>query len=275
MIGKAVSFHSDYPCQRIVVRNNYLGVLIDSIYRPGKQYWWGTSEDIVFNGRLNTLSYIDLQIDFKCPDRSTLYTCEIPVCLDDFSGIMIIGVTNNGDVALWNHKQDSTELISLYRSSGKTSQRVGWYKKYSYRINPRLDAPYINDKSWIKLDRFDGTYDTTKFGESGSYKSSALPRRLSVNISGHKSHHSINVWFRYSEIKAVFDKMIGIHIDNCMDFIIRIDAENKKYELALYRQGLKEPVVIPESAYQLIVFKNKFEDYRSENYNQPRGAWIW
>ena len=59
------------------------------------------------------------------------------------------------------------------------------------------------------------------------------------------------------------------------DFMIRIDSEKNKYELALYRYGLKEPQVISESAYQLLVFKNKFEYYRSENYNQPRGAWIW
>ena len=70
-------------------------------------------------------------------------------------------------------------------------------------------------------------------------------------------------------------KIIWSHPETKVDFIIRIDAENKKYELSLYRQGLKEPVIIPEDAYQLIVFKNKFEDYRSENYNQPRGAWIW
>ena len=57
--------------------------------------------------------------------------------------------------------------------------------------------------------------------------------------------------------------------------MIRIDSEKKIFELALYRYGLKEPQVISESAYQLFVFKNKFEYYRSENYNQPRGAWIW
>ena len=73
----------------------------------------------------------------------------------------------------------------------------------------------------------------------------------------------------------LFRRFYGAHPETKADFIIRIDPENKKYELALYRQGLKEPVVIPESAYQMIVFKNKFEDYRSANYNQPRGAWIW
>lgn len=65
------------------------------------------------------------------------------------------------------------------------------------------------------------------------------------------------------------------HHDTPADVFIQINCQNKIYKLAIYRQGLKEPVVIPESAYQLIVFKNKFEDYRSDNYDQPRGAWIW
>jgi hypothetical protein len=57
--------------------------------------------------------------------------------------------------------------------------------------------------------------------------------------------------------------------------MIRIDPEKNKYELALYRYGQKESLVFNESAYQLLVFRNKFGYYRSENYNQPKGAWIW
>ena len=73
----------------------------------------------------------------------------------------------------------------------------------------------------------------------------------------------------------MFDKFYGAHRDTRTDFIIRVDAAARKYELALFRYGLKEPVVIPEEAYQLLVFKNRFEDFRSPNYDQPRGAWIW
>lgn len=82
-------------------------------------------------------------------------------------------------------------------------------------------------------------------------------------------------WMCVYNITEIFERFYGAHPDTKTDFIIRIDAENKKYELALYRQGLKEPQIIPEDAYQLLVFKNKFEDYRSDNYNQERGAWIW
>ena len=76
-------------------------------------------------------------------------------------------------------------------------------------------------------------------------------------------------------IRAAFEKFYGAHRDTKVDFIIRIDPEKNKYELALYRYGLQEPVAISEDTYQMIVFKSKFEYYRSENYDQPRGAWIW
>lgn len=77
------------------------------------------------------------------------------------------------------------------------------------------------------------------------------------------------------EIQSVFDRFYGAHPETKTDIMIWIDSEKKKFELALYRYGLKEPQIINESTYQLIVFKNKFEYFRSENYDQPRGAWIW
>ena len=63
--------------------------------------------------------------------------------------------------------------------------------------------------------------------------------------------------FEDEKIREVFDKFYGAHPDTKTDFIIRIDAEQRKYELALYRYGLKEPQIIPEDVYQLLVFKNQ------------------
>lgn len=101
------------------------------------------------------------------------------------------------------------------------------------------------------------------------------PDKLSIKWLIGKAEYSAYFWMDEEQITAVFERFYGAHPETKADFIIRIDAENRKYGLALFRQGLREPVVIPESAYQLIVFKNKFEDYRSENYDRPRGAWIW
>ncbi len=128
---------------------------------------------------------------------------------------------------------------------------------------------------YIGVLNYDKTFDKTNNEKLLQYHQASKPQK--INIKWEYSSNEFNgfLWIDEKEITAIFERFYGAHPETKTDFIIRIDAENKKYELALYRQGLKEPVVIPKSAYQLIVFKNKFEDYRSENYNQPRGAWIW
>lgn len=128
---------------------------------------------------------------------------------------------------------------------------------------------------WIEDSLSDGTYDKLHDGRLNAYHMGGLPCKCNIALHKGKTEWQASIWFSENIWAKIFDRFYGAHPETKVDFIIRIDAENKKYELALYRQGLKEPVVIPESAYQLIVFKNKFEDYRSENYNQPRGAWIW
>lgn len=107
------------------------------------------------------------------------------------------------------------------------------------------------------------------------YHQAGKPKKLAIKWHIGKSEYSAYFWFEEEPIREVFDKFYGAHPDTKTDFIIRIDSENRKYELALYRYALKEPQIISQDVYQLLVFKNKFEDYRSDNYNQERGAWIW
>ena len=122
---------------------------------------------------------------------------------------------------------------------------------------------------------FDGTHDKLHDGGLMTYHQAGKPKKLALKWHIKKSEYIAYICFDDEEIRTVFDRFYGTHPETKTDFMIRIDSEKNKYELALYRYGLKEPQVISESAYQLIVFKNKFEFYRSENYNQPKGAWIW
>lgn len=121
----------------------------------------------------------------------------------------------------------------------------------------------------------DGTFNKLNDGSLLHYHKGGVVQKNSIEWIHGKNQYSCCFFFNELQIQSIFERFYGAHPETKTDFIIRIDAENKKYELSLFRQGLKEPVRIPESAYQLIVFKNKFEDYRSDNYNQPRGAWIW
>ncbi len=188
------------------------------------------------------------------------------------------------------------ESYMIYNIKCKKKEKVvnpskqtfdGLMKQFIYRYifdfecknNPKIYSQNINNKEtifdYMEESLFDGTHDKLHDGGLLKYHQAGKPKKLAIKWHIGKSEYSAYFWFEEEPIREVFDKFYGAHPDTKTDFIIRIDAENKKYELALYRYGLKEPQIISEYVYQLLVFKNKFEDYRSDNYNQERGAWIW
>lgn len=203
----------------------------------------------------------------------------------------IVGITTYGKVAVWKNNGYRVELTDWRAAEIKQILNGGKFMSQSleiqHRINNLMRQYYyryhiipIHSKAhlvinFIEETLFDGTLDKVHDDRLIKYHYAGMPHRLHISLSWKFQDYQTYLWFDEKMINDVFNRFYGAHPETKTDFIIRIDAENKKYELALYRQGLKEPVVIPESAYQLIVFKNKFEDYRSENYNQPRGAWIW
>ena len=162
-------------------------------------------------------------------------------------------------------KQFTYKYQVMYEHWGEYMEK--WQKYGLEEICPEFD--------YIEEALFDGTHDKLHDGGLLNYHQAGKPKKLAVKWHIKKSEYTAYFWFEDEEIRSVFDRFYGAHPETKTDFMIRIDSEKKKFELALYRYGLKEPQVISETAYQLIVFKNKFEYFRSENYDQPRGAWIW
>ena len=128
---------------------------------------------------------------------------------------------------------------------------------------------------YIEEALYDGTHDKLHDGALMRYHEAGKPKKLAVQWHVGKSVWTAYFWFEDERIRAIYDRFYGTHRDTNTDFILRIDPYNDKYELSLYRYGLSVPQIISEKAYQLLVFKNKFECYRSTNYNQHSGAWIW
>lgn len=129
--------------------------------------------------------------------------------------------------------------------------------------------------NYIEESLFDGTHNKLHDGELMKFHKAGKPKQVAIKWLVNKSAFIAYFWFDEAKISNNFYRCYGHHPDTKTDFIIRIDAFKKKCELSLYRFGMSEPLIIPESAYQLIVFKSGFEYFRSENYNQPAGAWIW
>ena len=133
----------------------------------------------------------------------------------------------------------------------------------------------IPNFEYIEESLYDGTHDKLHDGGLLKYHVAGKPKKIAVKWHIKKSEYTAYFWFDETLICEIFEKFYGAHKDTKVDFIIRIDAEQKKYELSLYRYGLKEPLIIPEEAYQLLVFKSKFEHYHSKNYDQESNTWIW
>ena len=176
-------------------------------------------------------------------------------------------VFENGLLDIHTFEKRMAQFLYRYTITYRRWENGKWEEYSQNDIIPVID--------FIEESLYDGTHDKLHDGGLMKYHQAGKPKKLRVEWHIGKSEYSAYFWFEDERIRVVFDKFHGTHSETKTDFIIRIDAEKRKYELALYRYGLKEPQVIPKDVYQLLVFKNKFEDYRSDNYNQERGAWIW
>lgn len=122
---------------------------------------------------------------------------------------------------------------------------------------------------------FDGTHDKLNDGDLMKYHEAGKPKKLAVKWHIKRWEYAAYFWFVDEEIRAVFDRFYGTHPETRSDLMVRIDPKRNKFQLEMYRQGLQEPYIIPETAYELLAFRNKFECFRSENYSQEKGAWVW
>jgi len=221
----------------------------------------------------------------------------------DTSIALSIGTAPFGGVAIWSMDRLKSNIIKWIKAEPLLNQDDiadnddlpprdlfdNYMKQFTYRYMAVFERWNDNDGKWVKHEEdemlpefeyieetlYDGTYDKLHDGALMKYHEAGKPKKLAIKWHQKKSEYSAYLWFDENGIRAVFDKFYGAHPDTKSDFIIKIDPENRRYELSLYRYGMKEPVTIPEEAYQLMVFKNKFEDYRSDNYSQESGAWIW
>lgn len=164
-------------------------------------------------------------------------------------------------------KQFTYRYLPLYEHWDEKEEKWQPYTEEEQETKPELD--------YIEESLYDGTHDKLHDGGLLNYHKAGKPKKLALTWHIKKSEFTAYFWFDDEAIRTIFDKFYGNHPETQTDFIIHIDPIKNKFQLALYRFGLKEPLVIPEEAYQLLVFNNKFEHFRSDNYNQPRGAWIW
>ena len=142
-----------------------------------------------------------------------------------------------------------------------------WEEYEEGEVVPELDS--------VKETCFDGTYDLLNDGRLLDCHRAGKPEKLALTWHVRKWLYEAYFWFSEEGIRAGFDRVCGEEPDKDTDLIVRIDPSQVKVEVSLNREGMEEPFVIPEEAYELILFRNRLESFRSENYSQEKGAWLW
>lgn len=151
---------------------------------------------------------------------------------------------------------------------GRWNQRYEEWKEYQEGD----DTPVFD---YIEESLFDGTHDKLHDGGLMEYHDAGKPKKIAVVWHIGKSDYQAYFWMDNELMRMAFDHVFGNHPDHPTDFRFHIDPKKNEYQLSLQRQGEEEPNILSDDCFQLIVFKSKFEQYRSKNYDQPSGAWIW
>lgn len=162
--------------------------------------------------------------------------------------------------------------------------------QYCYRLMPLMEHWQPGEAEWqhpaddeenvpvvdhIYISRHDGTHHKLADDTLTRHHMAGRPERIAMAWHAGKNEWSAHMWLDEELTASIFERLYGTHRDTRVDLILHFDPIQRHYELALFRYGMTQPQLLPPECWQIIVFKDQFEHYRSENYNQPSDAWRW
>lgn len=164
-----------------------------------------------------------------------------------------------------------------------------YMKQYTYRILPIFGRWDEVEEEWgdygeneiapriafIEAFHTDGTRDCTRTDFLMQYHEAGRPQKLALCWHIGKGEFNAYVWFDERRTFDLFEAFYATHPGVKASLLFHADPEANHYEWLLYSSDVIEPMLVAEDAYQMIVFRNRFEHYRTYNYNQPKGAWLW
>ncbi len=196
-----------------------------------------------------------------------------------------LSIENSYNECLSQNEEIKTNFLSQGNPPLSYFDRM--MQQFTYRFLPVLKKWDEDNEAWTEYDEdeiqpeldfvevkcHDSTFDRLRDGSLLNYHEAGKPSRVCVGWHVSKREYSAYFFFSHDELAQVFRTCYGAHPDTKVDFLLMIDPESDKYEPALFRYGMNEPLPIGPDACQVLAFRNKFECYRSPNYTQPKGAW--
>lgn len=152
------------------------------------------------------------------------------------------------------------------------------YQNYMARFNYRIEPVFEDEQAELQgvdIWYFNGEFDTNMTDEFSKYQMRAKPQKLVVHYKVGKAKYNAYIWFDDIKIKESFGCFYSMYESiNAVELILNISKSNKEYHISISSKERSEndenfkPYELFKDCFEIIVFKNKFESYRSENYKK-------
>lgn len=170
--------------------------------------------------------------------------------------------------------KNANEAYENFQANGLPERSL--YEDYMMRFNYKFVVQFEDETAELQgvdVWYYNGEYDTLMTDEYAHYAMRAKPRKLIVHYKIGKAKYNAYIWLVDRRIRNVFINMYGESMDKETELIIDIRKSNKEFHVLQNSSELDEPKELSPESYEMIVFKNKFESYRSENYGKGNGGW--
>ena len=173
----------------------------------------------------------------------------------------------NCEEALQNFNQNGLPAPELFDQ---------YMQKFNYRITPIFESEVGEIKIYIHY--YNGELNKINPQEPTENALRAKPYKITLTWQTKKAKYNGYFWTDEQKIIETFQNAFDDDIENKEDniekegnLIIKIDSSFKNFTFIL--QTMAHEIEIPAEEMQYLIFKNKFEYCRSNNYNKPKGSW--
>ncbi len=166
-------------------------------------------------------------------------------------------------------------------------------RQYQLKYTPLEEWWDDEKKAWVAYSKKDLYYDdmdiksvedrctdgTFNYMEDDpkqmKYHASGQPYRITVRWHEGTYDCMAHFWFFRMQIAMMYDQFFFGKPEKKAEMMVRLDIRHQHYQIALRTKGTEEDFVIPFYAYQLIVFRDGMEHYKSPNFQLEPGQWSW
>ena len=194
---------------------------------------------------------------------------------------IIAGMAPYGRLAIWLSGTGITTEVAWLKAKDaeESTQQQGlpdkmlfeqYMQKFNYRITPKFDD--VNAAfHGIETAYFNGELNTTNSGEHEAYVMRAKPSKIALHWHIGKIRYSGYFWMDEKKMIEIFTNCYGNDSQKEGNLLIEVGTSNNSFKFFL--QDSSSMIEIPVEAIEIIVFKNKFEFFRSKNYSKPPQGW--